>query len=236
MPDENTESAALPFKPPEKQIAGSRSKNVLGYEKDPLLIKVEKSPFQKTYPTTSEALDSAKKFNFYRQLISEEVKKANGHPEIVTPAFPVIHEGYGKDSISITEAQKEIQNGRTLRQIGKSVFDLPQGSLTDLKSIFSANISMHKKTGEFLDITGSTNKKRGLKNLFLRNLLPLMYSENIVVDEENNIHLVDVGIFNKSVQKNYKNFLLTRLQYLGSIVSNVLIDRTIKKRLSKESK
>lgn len=222
MDSQEIETGVGALKQPGKKVGQSRKTEVYAYTSPELVIKVP-NVNEKVFDSQQSAINEIKAYEKAREVISDLVDKNGGRRDIVEGQRAIIHDSQ-EGGVSYTRVQKWFKNSHPVSEVGLSIFSLPKQSLIDMKSIFQTNVELWKQKGAFLDLVGSTASKRSVFSKISRHLLPLLYSENIIIDQENKPHFIDIGGINDVKAETFLTKLRCYLQVIGSYISIGLIN------------
>lgn len=225
MDSQEIETGVGAMKLPDRKVGQSRKTEVYAYTSPELVIKIPNTN-EKVFDSQQSAINEIKAYEEARKVISDLVEKNGGRGDIIEGQRAIIHDSRG-GGVSYTRVQKWFKNSHPVSEMGFSILNLPKQSLIDLRSIFETNIELWKQKGAFLDIVGSTVSKRSIFSKISRHLLPLLYSENIIIDQENNPHFIDIGGINNINTESFLTKLRCYLQIIGSYVSIGLINASL---------
>lgn len=212
---------------PHTEVAETKKTFVDGYHTaTPIVIKYKKPGTERVFHSLQETMDNIAMVKRKREAIVACLHQRSGLEETVPLSHPVIY-GVGLEGkVTYSEFQEWFVGAKTLSQLGGKIFSLPTSSLAALRDLFAANIAFWKKEGYSLDIVGSSIHSPPLIHRFIRHLLPLFYSDNIIVDGENTPRFIDLGKFDKRAKRDTKTTIRHNVQLLGSLVSIGLLEVT----------
>ncbi|MEK9200524.1 MAG: hypothetical protein AAB909_00960 [Patescibacteria group bacterium] len=222
----------LPFRKPDKLIGSSRKTEVYGFEPEGLVVKIPK-----VGSNQFESVDQAREDVLLHRTLIERVsglmEKSGGMRSTMFPDEAVIHKD-GQGRITYARVQPYLKHAVSLSDLGMKIIDMSKKDLEELKRIFKINIDLWKNEGVYLDMVGSTASKR---NFFLRKikrLLPLFFSENIMIDKQKGLFMVDVGVLEETRTQGFRKKLRGIVQYMGSELSVRIIDRMLARKKNNE--
>lgn len=226
----NRFSPEIPMRLPNQEVAETRKSFVDGYlDISPLVVKYKKPHVERSFGDTNAAIANVDMVRRKRAAIVAELRSLGEDEGIIPPTTPVIHQS-DDGKITYSETQEWFQDASTLSDLGTNVHALPAYSTRELRNLFWANIKFWKKEGYSLDIVGSIAKPRSWKNKLLRNILPLYYSENIMVNAKGHPRFVDIGKFDKNAKRDLKTTVRHYLHLAGSFISAGILSLTLESR------
>lgn len=161
--------------------------------------------------------------NRRRYKIALNTIKNCGGPETSFPStFPFIHELDGTTVVS--RIQQKI-NGKPISEKGLS--QASEQGIDDIRSLFIPNIALARK-GLSLDIYGTSEHDENMFVKIRRRLLPHIYSNNIIIDNNGRCVLVDDEVF---PCKTPKEAILLLSNFIGSIIGLISLENSRNKRL-----
>lgn len=210
------------FRSPDVHVAESKRATIYGYTKQKLVVKEPKAN-QKFY-TVPEVLDHLRKLQADEQIVEHGLIRYKAHPEVLVRQSEVIHNSSDNQGVTYSRVQAWQKDAKPLAEIGTNIFKLPRQSLVDLKAIFAIYIETRRKKESCLDIVGSTTAKKPFIQKLARQLLPLFYSENIMIGKDNIPKFIDIGgELGKSQKKPLKTKLSGNLQLVGAFFSIAIL-------------
>ena len=220
-------SPEVPVAIPDCAVEESVHVFVDGYERpNPMVVKYAKPGKERVFRDLDEALENASFLRRQRE-IAVELLKGMGHSEDVIPEEkPIIYRT--GESITSLDTQKWFQDAQTLSRHEGGIFSLPRESLRTLRNIFAANVIFWRQEGYSLDMVGSTVYPKSLANKLFRHVLPVFFSENIVIDSENTPHFIDIGKFDKQAKNSIRTHIRQKLHVVGSVLSAGILDVALK--------
>lgn len=228
----NRFSPEIPLRSPDQEVAETRKSFVDGYcAKNPLVVKYKKPHVERSFGDANAAIGNINMIRQKRAEIIASLNETGDSEEMVPPTSPVIHKT-DDEKITYSETQEWFQNASTLAGLGIGVHALPPRSIVELRNLFWANIKFWQKEGYSLDIVGSTATPRSWKNKLLRNILPVYYSENIMIDQSGNTRFVDIGKFDKNAKKDLKTTVRHYLHLVGSLMSMGVLTMVLRNKKS----
>ncbi|QQS44129.1 hypothetical protein IPM65_00790 [Candidatus Roizmanbacteria bacterium] len=128
------------------------------------------------------------------EFVRNELVQRGGHAETVPESGFAIHQS-SHGGLTFSEAQGKV-TGKTLQENSGAVWNLPGESLDELIHIFELNNNLLQK-GQALDIVGGTDKQGSNTSKAIARLLPLFFSRNIMIDDNQNVKYVDPKVFTR---------------------------------------
>jgi hypothetical protein len=212
-----------PFKETSNSIGESRRNTVFGY--DSLVVKTPKTGFREDV-SLREIKEKSERYKESCDLVRKKIQKLEGKKEIVVDQSLIIHKST-MGGITYSRVQKKIPEAKTLGSIGTKLLGSDPKTLMNLRRIFESNIQIYKEKNCFLDIVGSTVSKQPKITKITKHLLPLFYSENIMLDKEGTPKLVDMGELTNIKNENLSTKLRCKFQIIGSHISINLINLSL---------
>lgn len=211
------------FKSPDRKIGQSRNTDVYGYEKEKLVIKVPKRE-NGVIDSVDRALSEIGDYKEASELVASLVEANGSRSDLVVNQTAVIHDSEDGKGVSYSRVQRWYKDAKPLVELGVKILDLPRQSILDLRSIFTTNLQLYKERGAFLDLVGSTTSKRSKLSKVVKHLLPIFYSENIVIDKDNTPRIIDLGSLNNIKTESLATKIRCALQVLGSEISLAILN------------
>ncbi len=206
----------LPFRCDRYPIAESSNSCVFGFGEVPVVVKVQKNE-SGSYPCVGAAKDAVRNAIKDRQKLAQALSS-----KTVVPEGYVFHSNTS-GGVDVIRCQDKVE-GRSLSEV--SLSHLSPNSLRELSLIFQCNLSEWRARRAVHDLVGSTNKNINLLQKIMRSLLPFRSSENIMVDQNNEIKVVDTSILHYG-DANVRSKIKIYVQLLGTHLSLFVINSLI---------
>jgi hypothetical protein len=211
------------FIPSDVQIAESKKAIVYGYESQKLVVKEPKAG-NKEYDAIETVIGIIRNHEEAEKKLEGMLVEHGARPGLLVREEGVIHQIHDGSKITYSRVQKWQKSSITLAEAGTDILKLPRQSLIDLRAVFTANIEIWGKNKGFLDIVGSSASKKSVWDKVLRHLLPIFYSENILIDEKGVLKIIDTATANNPLKADIKTKIRCVLQIFGSRLSIAILN------------
>lgn len=191
-------SEHFPFKTPGQLILETRHRLIAGIEPG-VVIKVAKIKSDRAvFQTVNAALGEIRENDDSRALVHNLLVDFGVSGGVISPTKTIIHSTPSGDGITYTEVQTWYKDSVPLAHLRKDLFKLPISTLDNLRGLIRANQYLLKNSRTCFELDGSNGPfQPSLGEKVARNLLPLFFSYNILVDPKGRLQLVDVESLEK---------------------------------------
>lgn len=213
-------SSTLPrpfYSTDEVKVGKSARRNVYNPVNTEIVVKTRKQELSPRFDSSIEALEKISEARKDQESVRVQMARAGITADTLPSSSFVIHEGQNT-GVEFSEVQKHVE-GVTLKNTGRRLLNLPKSELRSLANIFMASIKYYNETGKLIDIVGSPAYPYKGAGKILKHLLPLFYSENIMVCENNQIRFVDTGLLSKESVPGWRYRISSKLQLAGNYIS-----------------
>jgi len=213
----------LPFIAPDEIVGESKFRTVQGYIETKLVVKTRKAYRPRVFDSVASATSALDKERRERETLITLGREMGVSDAFITSSEFVVHAN-PSGHITYSEFQEWFKGGKTLSKVGSNIWNLPDQTLEELDRILQLNIRVWKEQDTSFDIVGSTNNTYSALMELARRLLPLFFSENILIDDHNNVRVIDHRINKpKSGFRSVKDKVRTGSEIVGSLLSSAII-------------
>lgn len=211
-----------PFRPGEL-LGESRFSNIWTHDRSGFVVKEWKPGFPYPFDSIEEVKAAISQLKEDLKSTQEKAPGWGVKPETFTDTDYVIHAGPER-RIVYSRVQNKIDGLRTLADEKGRFVQYPTKTLEELKGIFKMAYHSVAREGDHFDIAGSTNRKIPRSLDAFRIMFPLLFSTNITIDQNKNIHLIDFEIHRPVKKQSVKRRILRRIEMMGTSTSVAAID------------
>jgi len=227
-----------PFLTPDCGIGESRNSSVLGYDNggSPLVVKINSGiNGEVTFTRTDQARSYIRHKVEERETVCNLLKEMGYDADKILPyTASIIHEER-TGAVTFSRIQRWFQGAKTLKEFGLvGVFGLSSESLVRLKDIFGLTLRFWGKEKSSLDLLGSTNKAKTIFTKGLRQMAPVFFLENVVIDTSGNPVIIDLAKFDEESCQNFEMRARRLILVIGAINSIAIISGVLTYRRLKE--
>lgn len=136
------------------------------------------------------------------ERIRKLLQAAGDSKDIVPKSEYIIHTSPSNE-LTFSEVQPEVKQGRTLNENKLNIFKLSKNSLLQLLHLLEVNKSLLKQK-EGLDLVGRSKNNNTIAYKVLARLLPIFFSNNIMISQNQEVRYVNAKIFEKQYYEHHK--------------------------------
>ena len=218
-------------------IAESKYGNVYGYQDSDMVVKQWKERKRAPFVSSQDALEriAILKNDLFQARIEADSRGASH--DLFTNTDYVLHAD-PCGAIVYSSVQNRIEDAETLSAKKLGVLGLPSEALGDLRMVFKMSLENFIKEKRGFDIVGSSNKKMSMIGKVFGIFTPLISSENIVVNGDQDVHFVDFEIHrHRGGNPTLKRKVYMGMEAFGTAISigaidAVLFARNIKRKIN----